>query len=165
MEDEVVVAVDDHASSITAASYGRLWQAPEFVTETPLRILVCEDDDHLAALVTDTLESDGSFVVVGRARTGDDAVALASEHIPDVVLMDIGMPGLDGIDATRAIHERDAGQHVVIYTGSGEYADVSRAEEAGAVGFLHKEALTSPDLADALRVLHANYLRGGPDLD
>jgi two-component system response regulator DesR len=72
--------------------------------------------------------------------------------------MDIGMPGRDGIAATRAIHERDAGQHVVIYTGSGEYDDVARADEAGAVGFLHKDALTSPELADALHVLHTNYL-------
>jgi DNA-binding NarL/FixJ family response regulator len=133
------------------------------VTESPLRILICEDDDRLAALVSDTLDSDGRFIVVGRAQTGDEAVTLAQQHEPDVVLMDIGMPGLDGIDATRAIHSRDAGQHVVIYTGSGEYADVSRAEDAGAAGFLHKEALTSPDLADAIHVLHANYVAGIPD--
>jgi DNA-binding NarL/FixJ family response regulator len=135
------------------------------VTESPLRILLCEDDDRLATLVADTLDSDGRFIVVGRAHTGDEAVALAQEHEPDVVLMDIGMPGLDGIDATRAIHSRDAGQHVVIYTGSDEYGDVSRADEAGAAGFLHKEALTSPDLADAIHVLHANYVAGIPDPD
>lgn len=135
------------------------------MTESPLRILICEDDDGLAALVTETLESDGRFLVVGRATSGRDAVQLASEHAPDVVLMDIGMPGLDGIDATRAIHERDSGQHVVIYTGSGEYADVGRAEEAGAAGFLHKEALTSPDLPEAIHVLHANYVSSVPDPD
>jgi DNA-binding NarL/FixJ family response regulator len=72
--------------------------------------------------------------------------------------MDIGMPVRDGIDATRAIHQRDARQHVVIYTGSDEYGDVARADEAGAAGYLHKRALTSPDLADALHVLHTNYV-------
>jgi DNA-binding NarL/FixJ family response regulator len=77
--------------------------------------------------------------------------------------MDIGMPGRDGIDATRIIRARDAGQHVVIYTGSDEYDDVARADDAGAAGFLHKSALTSPELADALQVLHANYVRGIPD--
>jgi DNA-binding NarL/FixJ family response regulator len=51
---------------------------------------------------------------------------------------------------------------VVIYTGSDEYADVARAEDAGAVGYLHKGALTSPDLADALHVLHANYVSSVP---
>lgn len=135
------------------------------MSETTLRILVAEDDERLAVLVVDTLESDGRFVVVGRATTGDEAVRLCEEHAPDIVLMDIGMPGRDGIEATRAIHDRDAGQHVVIYTGSGEYQDIARADEAGAVGFLHKEALTSPDLADALHVLHANYVSRVPDPD
>jgi len=133
------------------------------VTETPLRILICEDDEGLAALVAETLESDGRFLVVANARDGDEAVRLAEEHAPDVVLMDIGLPGLDGIDATRVIHARDSGQHVVIYTGSDEYGDVARAEEAGAAGFLHKTALTSPDLADAIYVVHTNYVASVPD--
>ena len=143
---------------ITAASYGALWQAPDFVTEEPLRILIAEDDERLATLVEEILDGDGRFLVVGRAQTGDEAIRLAEEHAPDIVLMDIGMPGRDGIDATKAIHDRDAGQHVVIYTGSDQYGDVARADEAGAAGFLHKEALTSPDLADALHVLHTNYV-------
>jgi DNA-binding NarL/FixJ family response regulator len=140
-----------------------VWQAPPFVTEDPLRILICEDDEKLAALVEETLDADGRFRVVARAQSGDEAVRLAEQHTPDVVLMDIGLPGLDGIDATRAIHARDAGQHVVIYTGSDEYADVARAEEAGAAGYLHKEALTSPDLPEALHVLHTNYRSQLPD--
>jgi DNA-binding NarL/FixJ family response regulator len=135
------------------------------VAETPLRILLAEDDDQLAALVATILDVDGRFIVVGRATTGDDAVTLCEEHEPDIVLMDIGMPGRDGIDATRAIHARDPGRHVVIYTGSDEYGDVARAEDAGAVGYLHKDALTSPELADALHVLHSNYVNSVPDPD
>jgi DNA-binding NarL/FixJ family response regulator len=133
------------------------------VTEQPLRIAVCEDDENLAMLIVETLESDGRFVVVGRARTGDEAIALAVQETPDVILMDIGMPGRDGIEATREIQSHDNGQHVVVYTGSDEYADVARADEAGAVGFLHKEALRSPDLAEAIYVLHANYVSGISD--
>jgi DNA-binding NarL/FixJ family response regulator len=135
------------------------------VTDSPLRILVCEDDERLATLVTETLSTDGRFVVVARATDGDQAVRLTADLAPDVVLMDIGLPGRDGIEATRAIHERDSGQHVVIYTGSDEYGDVARADDAGAVGFLHKEALTSPDLPDAIHVLHANYRSKVPDPD
>jgi DNA-binding NarL/FixJ family response regulator len=135
------------------------------VPETPLRILLAEDDDGLASLVETILADDGRFVVVGRATTGNDAVAMCAEHAPDMVLMDISMPGSNGIDATRAIHERDAGQHVVIYTGSDEYADVARADDAGAVGYLHKDALTSPELAEALQVLHRNYVSSVPDPD
>ena len=135
------------------------------MAETPLRILIAEDDERLAAMVEQLLDGDGRFIVVGRARDGDDAVRMCEEHAPDLVLMDIGMPGRDGIDATRAIHDRDSRQHVVIYTGSDEYEDVARADAAGAAGFLHKEALTSPDLADALHVLHTNYVRSIPDPD
>jgi len=140
------------------------WQALRFVTET-LRILVCEDDESLAALVAETLEADGRFAVVARAANGDDAIRLTEELAPDVVLMDIAMPGMDGIDATRAIHERNARQHVVVYTGSDEYGDVARADAAGAQGFLHKGALRSPDLADAIVVLHANHVHAVPDPD
>jgi DNA-binding NarL/FixJ family response regulator len=150
---------------IIAASYGRVCQSPPFVIETPLRILLAEDDDRLAELVGTILNGDGRFIVLGRARTGNDAVALCEEHEPDIVLMDIGMPGSDGIAAKSAIHARDPAQHVVIYTGSDEYGDVARADDAGAVGYLHKDALTSPDLADALHVLHANYLNSVPDPD
>ena len=135
------------------------------MTDRRLRILICEDDEGLATLVIDTLVADGRFDVVARATNGDEAIRLAEEHAPDVVLMDIGMPGLDGIDATRAIRERNAAQHVVIYTGSGEYEDIGRADAAGAAGFLHKEALTSPDLPDAIEVLHTNYVSGRADPD
>jgi two-component system response regulator DesR len=135
------------------------------VTDRRLRILICEDDERLAALVTETLDADGRFDVVARATNGDEAIRLAEEHAPDVVLMDIGMPGLDGIDATRAIRARDSAQHVVIYTGSNEYDDVGRADAAGAAGFLHKDALTSPDLADAIQVLHANFVSARTDPD
>jgi DNA-binding NarL/FixJ family response regulator len=155
MEHEVVVAVDDHRR-ILRTLCGSL--AP---VQAQLRIVICEDDEMLAALVGELLERDGRFSVVGLARDGDQAVRLVEEQSPDMVLMDIGMPGRDGIEATRAIHERDAEQHVVIYTGSDEYADIARADEVGAVGYLHKRALAEPDLADALHVLHANYV-GGP---
>jgi DNA-binding NarL/FixJ family response regulator len=128
--------------------------------DSPLRILIVDDDRPLAEAVKDQLEADGRFVVCGCAGDGAEALELVATESPDLVLMDIGMPGFDGIDTTRAIRERHAKQHVVIYTGSDEYDDVARADAAGANGFLHKSALTSPDIADALLVLHANYVRG-----
>jgi len=133
------------------------------MTEAPLRVVVAEDDEPLAELIQSVLEGDGRFVVVGRAVNGVEAVKLVQQHRPDLVLMDIGMPTRDGIEATRMIHAHDAAQHVVIYTGSDEYRDVARADEAGAAGFLHKDALNSPELADALHVLHTNYRHGVPD--
>jgi len=80
-----------------------------------------------------------------------------------VVVMDVRLADGSGIEATRAIHERDSSQHVVIYTGSDEYDDIGRAAEAGAAGYLHKSALMSPDLAEALQVLHRNYVSAPAD--
>jgi len=125
-----------------------------------LRVVVAEDDDQLAELITSLLSDDGRFAVVGRGRTGDEAVDLASEHRPDIVLMDLLMPGCDGVEATRLIRSLNPDQLVVIYTGSGDYDDVGRAQDAGAAGYLHKDALTSRELGDALDVLHRNHLRG-----
>jgi DNA-binding NarL/FixJ family response regulator len=130
------------------------------VQDEMLRVIVAEDDDQLAELIASLLNEDPRFEVVGRARTGDEAVDLAGEHRPDIVLMDLSMPGCDGVEATRMIRELNADQHVVIYTGSADYDDVGRAEEAGAAGFLHKDAITSGEIADALDVLHRNFLRG-----
>jgi DNA-binding NarL/FixJ family response regulator len=135
------------------------------MNEVPLRVVVAEDDPGLAALIEGVLDADGRFLVVGLAADGDEAVRLVQREAPDLVLMDIGLPGRDGIAATRLIRARDAGQHVVIYTGSDRYEDVARADDAGAAGYLHKEALTSPDLADALHVLHANFVSGVPHPD
>jgi DNA-binding NarL/FixJ family response regulator len=159
VQHEVVVAVDEHPAHPTDG----VWQAPHFVTRDTVRILICEDDEQLAALITELLETDGDYTVVGHARDGDDAVRLSAELGPQLVLMDIGLPGRDGISATRAIRARDGAPHVVIYTGSDEYGDIERAGEAGAAGYLHKSALTSPDLPEALRVLHRNYLAAHPD--
>jgi DNA-binding NarL/FixJ family response regulator len=130
------------------------------VVDAPLRVVVAEDDDGLAELIMLLLADDDRFDFVGRARTGDEAVALAGEQRPDIVVMDLSMPGCNGLEATRLIRSLNSGQHVVIYTGSGEYADVARAEAAGATGFLHKDALTSGELGDALEVLHRNFERG-----
>ena len=61
--------------------------------------------------------------------------------------MDITMPSCGGIEATRMIHELDRALHIVIYSGSGDYGNIARAEEAGAAGFLHKDAVASAELA------------------
>jgi DNA-binding NarL/FixJ family response regulator len=124
-----------------------------------LRVIVAEDDDQLAELITSLLDDDERFNVVARARTGDEAVEIVGDQRPDIVVMDLAMPGCDGIEATRLIRSLNPDQHVIIYTGSGDFDDVGRAEEAGASGFLHKDALTSGDLGDAIDVLHRNYLR------
>jgi len=135
------------------------------VSELPVRVLIAEDDDAFAALVRATLDSDPRFETVGRAASGDEAVSLVGELHPELVVMDISMPSCDGIEATRMITELDGGQNVVIYTASDEYDDLVRAEDAGATGFLNKDAVPLPELADALYVLHTNHEHAYPDPD
>jgi len=127
-----------------------------------VRVVIADDQRLFAEALEAILSTDGRISVVGRAADGRSAVALVRDARPDIVLMDIAMPTRDGIEATRLIRASDVGQHVVIFTGSDEYSDVARAEDAGAAGYLHKDALTSPDLAHALHVLHTNYERGLP---
>ena len=73
------------------------------------------------------LTEDERFAVVGRARTGDEAIQLAGEERPDIVVMDLSMPGCDGVQATRVIRSLNTHQHVVIYTGSADYGRSSAA--------------------------------------
>ena len=130
---------------------------------SPLRVVIADDDDQLAGLITAALRDDGRFTVVGRASTGDEAVELAGEQHPDLVVMDIAMPSCDGIEATRLIHELDAERHIVIYTASNNFEHIARAEAAGAVGFLHKSAVSTAELPNALYVLHTNHARELPE--
>jgi DNA-binding NarL/FixJ family response regulator len=78
--------------------------------------------------------------VVGEASDGESAVALVERRRPDVVLMDIRMPGMDGLDATRMIVEREPGTAVIIFTAYSERALLARGLESGARGYLLKEA-------------------------
>lgn len=110
-------------------------------------------DDHpvvrngLVAL----LRTIDGFDVVGEAADGDAAVLAVDEHEPDVVLMDVRMPGTDGIEATRRIRERRPGCRVLILTMHDDDATVFTAMKAGAQGYLLKEA----EQDDIVRAVHA----------
>jgi DNA-binding NarL/FixJ family response regulator len=118
-----------------------------------IRVLLADDQTLIRTGIRALLESEDGIEVVGEAANGQQAVALAAEHRPDIALVDIQMPVLDGIEATRQIvaDERLAGVRVVILTNYGLDEYVFRALRAGASGFLLKD--TEPDdLLQALRV-------------
>ena len=112
-----------------------------------LRLLIVEDEDLFAQLVEALVASDDRIEVVGRARDGMEGVGLARTLKPDVIVMDIGMPVLDGIEATRRIRSANPTIGVVIFTGSDEARDVQRARDVGAAAFVQKSHIDAVLLA------------------
>jgi CheY-like chemotaxis protein len=116
-----------------------------------LRVLIVDDHRLFAEAVKAVLARNEAIEVVGYAADGEQAVSLAAELCPDLVLMDLHMPRMDGLEATRRIRER-AATRILLLTSSDEPSDVARARRAGASGFLRKE-LRPDDLLE--RVLAA----------
>ncbi|RPF23293.1 response regulator [Myceligenerans xiligouense] len=116
-------------------------------------VLIADDQALVRGGFRALVDSEPDMRVMAEAATGDDAVALTLEHLPDVVLMDIRMPGTDGLAATRRIaaDSRAAGVHVVVVTTFELDEYVTEAIRSGAAGFLVKD--TDPaDLVRAVRV-------------
>jgi two-component system, NarL family, response regulator LiaR len=123
--------------------------------EARVRVLLVDDSAEFAESARAVLAADARIEVVGVAADGDEALDLAEQLRPDLVLMDIEMPRVNGVDATRAIRDRCPDSQVVMLTGRRERGDEVGSGEAGAVGFLHKDQLGSPRLADELLALVA----------
>jgi two-component system nitrate/nitrite response regulator NarL len=104
-----------------------------------VRVLLVEDNDIYAEAVQLLLESVDEVVVVGRASHGAAGVDLACALAPDCILMDISMPVMDGIEATRLIRDRLPVTRIVMLTSSDDLADRAQAEAAGADAYLTKE--------------------------
>ena len=107
----------------------------------PVRVLIADDEPLFVETVEALLAGDERVEVVGTATNGQQAVELATALTPDVTLMDISMPILDGIEATRRIRERVPNACVLVLTGSSISADVDRARQAGVSAFLTKDRL------------------------
>jgi DNA-binding NarL/FixJ family response regulator len=115
----------------------------------PVRVLIADDEPLFVETVEALLAGDERVEVVGTAANGKQAVELATSLLPDVTLMDISMPILDGIEATRRIRERFPDACVLVLTGSSISADVDRARQAGVAAFLTKDRLGT-QLVDAI---------------
>jgi DNA-binding NarL/FixJ family response regulator len=105
---------------------------------SPLRVLLVDDDDLMRAGLRAVLSSDDSVAVAGEASDGREAVELAARVRPDVVLMDVRMPNLDGIAATRELLERVPSARVIVLTTFEEDDYIFGSLSAGASGFLLK---------------------------
>jgi len=130
-------------------------------SETPLNIRILLADDHqiLREGLKGLLEKQKDMIVVGEASDGRMAVTLAKDLIPNVIVMDIGMPDLNGVEATRQILEKCRGIKIIALSLQADGPVVRRMFQAGAVGYLLKEA-ASDDLVKAIRtvVMGRTYL-------
>jgi DNA-binding NarL/FixJ family response regulator len=118
------------------------------IVET-VRVLIADDNVLFAQTLEMILEDDERFEVVGSARDGVEAVELAESLNPDVVLMDITMPRVDGLEATRRLRELGSPVHVVVLTESDFPGDIVRAQRSGADGYVPKTRLVQR-LRDAI---------------
>ncbi|WP_405063980.1 response regulator transcription factor [Kribbella sp. NBC_01505] len=120
----------------------------------PVRVLIVDDQTVVRAGFAAIVDAEPDLTVVGQAGDGAEAVALAAELDPDVVLMDIRMPGLDGLSATRLLTERGERPRVLVLTTFDLDEYVYEALRSGASGFLLKDA-QADDLLTAIRVVAA----------
>ena len=107
----------------------------------PVRVLIADDEPMFVESVEQLLRGDARVHVIGTASNGQDAVDLACALAPDVTLIDIAMPVLDGIEAARQIRLDRPDACVLILTGSSVATDVERARRAGIAGFLTKDRI------------------------
>jgi DNA-binding NarL/FixJ family response regulator len=114
----------------------------------PVRVLIAYDHQVVReGLQMILADSDGEIVVVGEASDGDDAVRLAASLKPDVVLMDLSMPRVDGLEATRRMRDAGLESRVLILTSFAEGEGVRDAVRAGVTGYLMKDVLNAELLA------------------
>ena len=114
-----------------------------------IRVLIADDHRLFAQALEAILAEDDRIAIAGQARDGREAVELARRLDPDVILMDIAMPGMDGFQATRVITDELPGTCVLMLTGSNSRADVDRARKAGAAGYVTKDRIAA-ELIDAI---------------
>jgi two-component system nitrate/nitrite response regulator NarL len=114
-----------------------------------IRVLIADDHRLFAEALEAILGGDERISVVGHASDGQEAVNLVKQLTPDVVLMDISMPVLVGIEAAQAIREEVHEASILMLTGSNSRADVDRARAAGAAGYVTKDRIAA-ELIDAI---------------
>lgn len=117
-----------------------------------MTVLIVDDDDVARLILSISLKTDPLVQLVGQASSGEDGVRQAIEHQPDIVLMDIGMPGMNGIKATAEIKQMVPHSKVIMVTAHESLGDIAAAIKGGADGY-HLKSTPNHDLGKAIRVV------------
>jgi two-component system, NarL family, response regulator DesR len=128
-----------------------------------IRLLLADDQALVRGALAALLDLEPDLTVVAEVGSGDEVVAAATAHAPDVALLDVEMPGMDGIEATRALKQALPRVRVLIVTTFGRPGFLRRALQAGAEGFVVKDT-PARQLADAVRRVHAGLRVVDPTL-
>jgi two-component system NarL family response regulator len=129
----------------------------------PIRVLVVDDHALFRRGLQMVLEQEPDIEVVGEASDGTEAVEVAAETLPDIVLMDVRMPKRGGIDACTAIHDVAPSTKIIMLTISDEEADLYDAIKAGAMGYLLKE-ISIEEVASAIRAVYGGQSLISPSM-
>jgi NarL family two-component system response regulator LiaR len=128
----------------------------------PIRVLIVDDHSMVRRGLMAYLRAERDLEMVGEAGDGEEALAMCEATAPDVVLMDLVMPRMDGVEATRTIRRRWPETQVIALTSFQEAEYVRDALQAGAIGYLLKN-ISGEDLADAIRSAHAGRSTLAPE--
>ncbi len=129
----------------------------------PIRLLLADDQALVRGALVALLDLEPDLTVVAEVASGDQVLAAVRLHRPDVALIDVEMPGMDGIEATRALKQEQPSTRVLIVTTFGRPGYLRRALQAGADGFVVKDT-PARQLADAVRRVHSGLRVVDPDL-
>ncbi len=115
----------------------------------PVRVMIVDDHEMVRQGAAGYLEAQPDIAVVAQAESGQQAVALVQEHVPDVVLMDLVMPGIDGVEATRRIKDLSPRTHIIVLTSYHQDEFIFPALQAGAISYLLKD-VKAAELVEAI---------------
>lgn len=116
----------------------------------PITVMIVDDHEMVRKGAKGYLEAQPEIAVVAEAESGEEAVRLAREYVPDVVLMDLVMPGMDGVEATRKVKDVSPRTQIIILTSFHEDEHIFPALQAGAISYLLKDVKAS-ELAEAIQ--------------
>jgi DNA-binding NarL/FixJ family response regulator len=145
MRSASILRDDPKEDSLTAESQ------PKPREEGPIRILIVDDHPVTREGLHAALDLANDVVVVGESDSGEDAVVKVGELTPDIVFMDVRMPGMNGIEATKAIRQASPSTRVILFTVDESRASISEAIQAGVSGYLLKDA-SADELVNAARL-------------